>query len=222
MVGQQKDHGEIGELSAIMKKKKNDARVRYTKSVIKEALLEELKDKTFAEISVAGLCRRAEISRSTFYYNYNNSQEILRDIVYDILSVVPSIVGNVRKMLSCLPGNQEDAETDETQNAIYKDKRLKLLFTDPTCRPLVLDLIFSLLKDDYIKEISGFFGIDKETAEVILYFHIGGYVTTALKMDPATPGIWNNYKEILDTLMAGGLKKLQKETVKKGKTTAGE
>ena len=201
----------------LMKEKNKDIRVRYTKSVIREALLEEMKEKTFAEISVAGLCRRAEISRSTFYYNYNNSQEILRDIVYDIMPGVPSILGNIRDILSGSSVNRVDTATEKIQNEIYKDKRLKLLFTDSTCRPLVSDIVFSLLKDDYVKEMSGYFGIDKEAAEVIFYFHIGGYVTAAFKMNADTPETWNNYREILDTLMGGGLKKLQKEAAKKSK-----
>ena len=80
-------------------------------------------------------------------------------------------------------------------------------------------MVFSLLKDDYIKEISGFFGIDKEAAEVIFFFHVGGYVTAALKMNTET---WNKYRAIMDTLMGGGLKKLQKEAAKKSKDPATE
>ena len=45
--------------------RKTDRRTMYTRMVIKDALLELLRETDFAEITVAGLCREAEINRGT-------------------------------------------------------------------------------------------------------------------------------------------------------------
>lgn len=47
-----------------------DARVRYTKKVIRDNLIELLKEKPLKKITVKELCARAEINRATFY-KYN-------------------------------------------------------------------------------------------------------------------------------------------------------
>jgi DNA-directed RNA polymerase specialized sigma24 family protein len=52
------------------KTKKEDRRIRYTKQVIKDTLLQLLEKNHFAKITVTELCRRAEINRGTFYLHY--------------------------------------------------------------------------------------------------------------------------------------------------------
>ena len=47
-----------------------DARVRYTKEMIRKSFLELLKEKPAAKITVKELCEAADINRTTFYRNY--------------------------------------------------------------------------------------------------------------------------------------------------------
>ena len=47
------------------KNRKTDRRTLYTRNAIKDALLEALGDKTFEQITVTDVCRRAEITRAT-------------------------------------------------------------------------------------------------------------------------------------------------------------
>ena len=49
-----------------------DARVRYTKMVIKNSFIELLKTKSFHEITLKEVCELAEINRSTFYKYYHD------------------------------------------------------------------------------------------------------------------------------------------------------
>ena len=44
------------------KNRKTDRRTLYTRNVIKDALLEALAEKTFEQITVTDVCRRAEIT----------------------------------------------------------------------------------------------------------------------------------------------------------------
>ena len=46
--------------------RKQDARVRYTKMVVKESLMELLRVKPVAKVTVTEICERAGINRATF------------------------------------------------------------------------------------------------------------------------------------------------------------
>lgn len=56
---------------------KTDARVKYTKMVIRSSFLELLKKTPVERITVAEICRIAEINRATFYRHYSNQYELL-------------------------------------------------------------------------------------------------------------------------------------------------
>ena len=51
---------------------KTDARVRYTRRVIKESFLALLHEKPINKITVKEVCEAAEINRATFYSHYTN------------------------------------------------------------------------------------------------------------------------------------------------------
>ena len=59
---------------------KTDARVRYTKKVLRESLLYFLQFKSITEISVKEVCERAEINRATFYKHYKDCCDLLEQI----------------------------------------------------------------------------------------------------------------------------------------------
>ncbi len=58
----------------------SDARVRYTKKVIREAFLTLLREKNVRQITVTELCRQAEINRATFYKHYRDVFDLLEQI----------------------------------------------------------------------------------------------------------------------------------------------
>lgn len=66
--------------------KKQDARVRYTKMMIRSSFIELLREKPVAKISVTELCERAGINRATFYAHYSDPSDLLRSIEDEILS----------------------------------------------------------------------------------------------------------------------------------------
>lgn len=62
---------------------KEDQRIRLTKRILKETLIEMLATADIDRISVTALCRRAEINRSTFYQHYGAPKDVLLDIERD-------------------------------------------------------------------------------------------------------------------------------------------
>ena len=56
---------------------------RLTIESIQQAMNELLQEKTFREITVSNLVKKAGVSRSAFYRNYQSKEEVLQSIVYD-------------------------------------------------------------------------------------------------------------------------------------------
>ena len=65
--------------------KREDRRTRYTKQVIREAFFQLLREKGFAKMSVADICRIAEINRGTFYLHYVDKFDLLDAMIDEAL-----------------------------------------------------------------------------------------------------------------------------------------
>lgn len=64
-----------------------DKRIAKTKRSLKKALTEMLERENFEHISITELCRRAEVSRITFYSHYSDKYALLDDIFNDMLEI---------------------------------------------------------------------------------------------------------------------------------------
>ncbi len=64
---------------------KTDARVRYTKRVLKESFLKLLKDKPVNKITVKEVCDLAELNRATFYAHYSDCFALLESIEQELI-----------------------------------------------------------------------------------------------------------------------------------------
>ena len=62
----------------------NEGRNAYVVEQLTGALLELLREKPLADISVSELCDRAGVGRTSFYRNYQEKEDILRTRVYHL------------------------------------------------------------------------------------------------------------------------------------------
>lgn len=69
---------------------KTDARVRYTRRVLKQSLLKILKQKPVNKITVKEVCEMAELNRATFYTHYSDCFALLECIEQDVLNAFES------------------------------------------------------------------------------------------------------------------------------------
>lgn len=63
-----------------MDEKKDNRRVRYTKKVLRESLIELLKEKPISRITVTDICTHADLNRGTFYNYYCDAYDLLSQI----------------------------------------------------------------------------------------------------------------------------------------------
>ena len=72
---------------------KIDRRRRYTLSVIREAFFTLLAEVGFAKMTVADICRRADINRGTFYLHYEDKFALLDALIDEALAAAPPLEG---------------------------------------------------------------------------------------------------------------------------------
>lgn len=100
---------------------KTDARVRYTKRVIKDSLLQLLKEKPIQKITVKELCALAEINRATFYTHYRDAFDLLAQVENELFAdITTSVLGRLDNM---------DNLTGEVFRVVERNRELfKVLF----------------------------------------------------------------------------------------------
>ena len=76
-----------------MGEKKVDRRQRYTLSVIREAFFALLAEVGFARMTVADICRRADINRGTFYLHYEDKFALLDALIDEALAAAHPLEG---------------------------------------------------------------------------------------------------------------------------------
>lgn len=71
---------------------KADHRVRYTKMVIKNSLLELMRERSISKVTVTDICKKANINRNTFYSHYANQFELLSNIEDELYEEIRQVV----------------------------------------------------------------------------------------------------------------------------------
>ena len=64
-------------------------RVKMTKKLLKDAILELLEERNLDRITVTDICAAADVNRSTFYAHYEDIHGLLREIEDDMLERMP-------------------------------------------------------------------------------------------------------------------------------------
>jgi AcrR family transcriptional regulator len=69
-----------------MNENKLDRRVKYTKNMLQNALVQLIKQQHISNISVKALCDLADINRSTFYAHYNDQYDLLHQVEEEVMA----------------------------------------------------------------------------------------------------------------------------------------
>ena len=89
---------------------KVDKRIRRTKKILTEALIDILKEKNVEDITVSELAKRADVTRTTFYQYYRDPVDMLEQLQYEITQDIQKIVERPEDMAtiakSFLPGEK--------------------------------------------------------------------------------------------------------------------
>lgn len=82
---------------------KGNQRVKLSKMLLKNSLIEILREKPVEKISVKELCENAGINRSTFYLYYTDPVSLLAELENEVLNSTKEFLGKVDSNQDTLP-----------------------------------------------------------------------------------------------------------------------
>ena len=123
-----------------------DKRILKTKRSLKKAMTEMLDREDFEHISITELCRRAEVSRITFYSHYSDKYALLDDIFNDLLAV--GTEDYYRRQKENNPGGKLTAGYVNMLDSIlkvYYDRFDFFQYTNPEKNPYLASRLYSII-----------------------------------------------------------------------------
>ncbi len=123
-----------------------DRRIIKTKRNLKEALITMLAKEDFEHISITELCKRAEVSRITFYAHYSDKYALLDDIFNDMLDI--GTKDYQRRQEENNPGRRITAGYVNMLDSIlglYYDRFDFFQYTNPEKNPYLASRLYSII-----------------------------------------------------------------------------
>jgi AcrR family transcriptional regulator len=80
--------------------KKESRKTRYTRTVIRDSLIELMKQRPITDITIKEICALADISRPTFYAHYRDQYDMLKNIEDETFAYFETVVfaNNTKKL----------------------------------------------------------------------------------------------------------------------------
>jgi len=181
-------------------KKRTDRRALYTKKAIQEAFLRIKRTKKYNEITVADICREAEISRGTFYAHFSNIMEVLDTLLDDALAGMDYL----RKYLSA---PQPEAKCAHPFcRFVRENTELRCILFDDALGHIVVKKLAAIYKDAYMQEIwNKGAGLTEQEAEALFYFQINGCFAVSKRYSNLGAEEWCPVQNVIDQFIKGGI-----------------
>ena len=184
----------------MVNKRKTDRRIRYTKMAIQEAFLRVKKMKEYNAITVADICREAEISRGTFYAHFGNIAEVLDTLLDDAMSDMDYL----REYLSAPQPNVKCAHP--FCRFVRENTAMHCILFDDTLGHIVVKKLAELYKDASIQAIrSRGTALTDQEAEVIFYFQINGCFAVSKQYRNLENEEWCPVQNVIDQFIKAGI-----------------
>ena len=82
-----------------MAEEKENRRVKLTKMILKNSLVELMRENSISKISVKMICETADVNRSTFYAHYVDQFALLKDIEQNAFTELKKYINKLEKHL---------------------------------------------------------------------------------------------------------------------------
>lgn len=185
--------------------KKVDKRTLYTKSVIKDALLQLMEKKAFDKITITDVCKEAEINRGTYYLHYYELTEVLDELLEDAFSNIKSFPGKLD-----IPEKYANTQCPNFTlcQIIRHSQKYKVLLLDDSLTCRIIDKLAAIYKADFVAETMECYKVDANQAEAIFYFQINGCFAISKSGYHLDCDDWFKIRQVIDDFIQGGLNQL--------------
>ncbi|WP_026478807.1 TetR/AcrR family transcriptional regulator [Alkaliphilus transvaalensis] len=156
-----------------MKDKKVDRRVKYTKMMLKESLIQLLQIKSIDKITIKEICELADINRSTFYSHYTDQHDLINQVQQELLKDINEYLDNY---------NFKGPEAESFQMIVSileyivaNAELCKVLLGKNGNRELQKEIMM-LVQEQALREVSYENNMDEETIEYYTLFAVNGSI----------------------------------------------
>ncbi len=185
------------------KTKKTDRRTKYTRMVITEALLSLLSEKEYPDITVADICRTAEISRGTFYIHYNN----IRDVLDELFDEAMKNTHGLFTQIDC--DIVSDARcTYPLCRLLRENKKYQPLFFSDSLHSYVIERTVAMNKEHFLSGMMKHENLTEEELLNIYYFQLNGCLAISKKNADLPDERWAEIQSTVDRLLKNGLQNI--------------
>ncbi len=202
-----------------MKPRKTDRRTIYTKNVIKDALLDALAEKSFEQITVTDVCRRAEVTRATYYIHYQSLTEVLDELLNDALQMADQDCQkqdeDALQIMSLLAEETADYLKEKESllpvcHRVAQLPKYQVIFHDETISGYVVNRIYQCQRQRLAPVFMKKLHLTKKEAEMLTLFVITGTYNVNKSLNWKKNGTWYQIHSMLLKFTSGGYDRLRK------------
>ena len=202
-----------------MKPRKTDRRTIYTKNVIKDALLDALAEKSFEQITVTDVCRRAEVTRATYYIHYQSLTEVLDELLNDALQMADQDCQkqdeDALQIMSLLAEETADYLKEKESllpvcHRVAQLPKYQVIFHDETISGYVVNRIYQCQRQRLAPVFMKKLHLTKKEAEMLTLFVITGTYNVNKSLNWKKNGTWYQIHPMLLKFTSGGYDRLRK------------
>lgn len=196
------------------KPRKTDRRTVYTRNVVKDALLELLEQTTFEKVTVAAVCKQAEVTRATFYIHYDNLTAVLDEVLDDALRITEHESADPNedmfKILSILnrENNVEELKKHDTLlpvcQRVADQPKYHVLFLDETLSSYIIKKMYQAEKEKMVPKLIQQCHLSRKEAEKVFQFVIYGAYEVNKSMHWKKDEEWYQLQNVLIKFVLGG------------------
>lgn len=170
---------------------KIDRRRRYTLSVIRGAFFALLAEVGFAKMTVADICRRADINRGTFYLHYEDKFALLDVLIDEALAAAPPLEGaEAGALCQRAPANDD----------------YYLLYSDDDAYARVAQRVIERGTEQMVPSIMEKTGLSLEDAQLLFVHSVQGNLAVNRLLGWRRGPEFTHAQELLSTYSEGGLR----------------
>ena len=149
---------------------RENQRIALTKRLLKDSMLQLLKEKELDKISVSELCKSAQINRATFYRHYAIPKDVLAEIQNDFID-------RMRQQIP-LPKTMEDLKPTVYSLCVFMEQHIELVRlivrnnTDTDFMHMTVNLFTELWKDLHLDNYLN--SLTQEDRRLLAMYTAGG------------------------------------------------
>lgn len=198
------------------KQRKTDRRTTYTINTVKDAMLELLEKEPFDKITVASLCRQAEITRTTFYLHFSDITAVLDELLKDALQVAEN--SSIQDKDNILPIYAKEKNIEKIKEndillpvcqRIANSPKYRVLFLDETLSNYTLKKMYQFEKDKIMPTLIESHKLSKDEAEIVFRFMLYGSFAVNKELNWEKNDKWYLFQKTLINFVQGGLHNLR-------------